>query len=124
MKNHNNILRFWLPAAAVLVVLLSIVVSTSIAGDKQEQPHYLIITPHTPAQCLASLDSYAAKDAKLLEKIDWGCADGDHSGYLVVDAANKKAARDLLPAGEQEGAKIVKLNKFTVEQIAEYHQKK
>ena len=123
MKNYNNILRFGLPIAAVLVVLLSVAISTSIAGDKEEHTHYLIITTHTAPQCLAALDSYVAKDTKLVEKFDWSCADGEHNGYLVVDAANKKAALDLLPATEQKEAKIIKLNKFTVKQIEEYHKK-
>jgi hypothetical protein len=85
---------------------------------------YLIVSPHTPEQCLAVLDEVVEKDKKLLAKMDWGCMAGDHTGYLKVTAENEQAALALLPEKERATSKAVKLNKFTPDQIREFHSHK
>jgi hypothetical protein len=130
VKNHGQI---WLSLMITVFMLLSIFATASNmnADDKKtddkkaksEVSRFLIKTSHTSEQCLKSLDDYAANNPALLKKIDWGCMVGDHTGYVVVEAANETAARNMLPANERKSAKIVQLNKFTVEQIKEYHKK-
>jgi hypothetical protein len=82
---------------------------------------FLIEAPHTPADCLAVLDTMAEQDKKLLAKTDWGCMSGDHTGYVVVEAENEQAARALLPEKMRASAKVIKLNKFTPKEIASFH---
>jgi len=60
----------------------------------------------------------------LLDKMEWGYMAGDHTGYAVADAVSEEAARNLLPASERAQAKVIKLNKFTAEQIKSFHNKK
>ncbi len=84
---------------------------------------YLVMEPHTPEECLAVLDDIAEKDRVLLEKFDWGCIEGDHTGYARLDAIDDRAALDLLPAKERVKARVIKLTKFTPEQIRSFHEK-
>jgi hypothetical protein len=84
---------------------------------------YLIETSHKPEDCVKALDTMAEQDKKLLSKMDWGCLSGDHTGYVIVDAASEQDARAKLPDALRADAKIVKLNKFTPKEIASFHQK-
>ena len=82
---------------------------------------FLVIAPHTAESCLAVLDDISQHEADLLKKIDWGCAAGDHTGYVKVDADSEEAALRTLPAKAREGAKAVKLVKFSPAQIRQLH---
>jgi hypothetical protein len=129
-KNHGPI---WLSLMVSVFMLLSVFATAwNVNADdkkpddkkaKSGESRFLIITTHTPEQCLKSLDEFAAKSPDLLKKIDWGCKVGDHSGYVVVKAADETAARNLLPAEQRKTARVIQLNKFTVEQIKEFHNK-
>ncbi len=81
---------------------------------------YLVIAPHTPEQCLAALDHLA--DAKVLERIEFGCESGDHTGYARVDARSAEEALAMVPTAERSSARAVPLTKFTPEQVRAYHQ--
>jgi hypothetical protein len=45
--------------------------------------------------------------------------DGDHKAWLIVEVDNKDDARRILPPAFRHQARIVGLNKFTMEQIDE-----
>ncbi len=129
-KNHGQI---WLSLMITVFMLVSIFATASYVNADDKKPvdkkaksgvsRFIIITPHTAEQCLKSLDDYAANNPALLKETDWGCMVGDHTGYVVVKAADETAARNLLPADERKAARIIQLNKFTVEQIKEFHKK-
>jgi hypothetical protein len=95
---------------------------TGMTGMKMER--YLIITSHTPEQCLKALDEFEAMSPMLLAKTDWGCMAGDHTGYTIVQAQSEDAARQMLPEDVRMQAKVIRLNKFTAEQIRQFHTKK
>ncbi len=82
---------------------------------------YLVIEPHTPEECLAVLDDIKEKDVKLLDRFDWGCMVGEHTGYAKVEAENDRAALEILPGRVREKARAIKLAKFTPKQIEEFH---
>ena len=84
---------------------------------------YLIRSPHTPEDCLRALDEIVEKGANTLGKYDWGCMAGDHTGYAVVEAGSEGEAAGVIPAFLRGKARVVKLNKFTPEQIREFHKK-
>jgi hypothetical protein len=109
--------RKWMVAlAALFLVALGV-----HAASKKSR--YLVIAPHTPEQCLAALDQFEQKAPALLEKVDWGCMAGDHTGYLRVEAEDDAAALASLPEGVRSSARAVKLGKFTPEQIRAFHKK-
>ena len=100
------------------IALASLLATAAVAGEKAR---YLVIAPHTAEQCLGVLDDIKANDQALLKKIDWGCAAGDHTGYLAVEADSEEAALKALPEKSRAGARAVKVVKFTPAQIKQFH---
>ena len=82
---------------------------------------YLIQSPHTKLECLRELDEISAKGQKSLEQFFWGCGQGDHTGYAIVDAKSAGEARGLVPEFIREKARIIELVQFTPEQIKSLH---
>jgi hypothetical protein len=52
-----------------------------------------------------------------LTHADWGCLDGVHSAWIVVEVDNKEEARAIVPPAFRSRARIVALNKWSMEQI-------
>ena len=84
---------------------------------------YFIESKHTQEECLRALDEILAKGPDALSKVEWGCMAGDHTGYSIVEARSEKDALATVPTFLRGKARAVKLNKFTPEQIREFHQK-
>lgn len=82
-------------------------------------PQFLIEVPH-PAETLACarvVEVFLTSGSHFLTHADWGCMDGVHSAWIVVEAANKDEARMVVPPAFRSAATIVGLNKFSLEQI-------
>lgn len=105
--------------------LTVVLVTPALASDSQGsgEKAYLIVTSHTPEECLRSLDAIVEETPKLLDGMQWGCAAGVHSGWLFVTAGDEAGARTMLPSSMRTDAKVVPVGKFTVEQIRSYHKK-
>jgi len=84
---------------------------------------YIIQSPHTPEECLRALDEILAKGQNELARYEWGCMAGDHTGYAIVEAGSDGEAAGTVPAFLRGKARVVKLNRFTPEQIREFHKK-
>lgn len=111
------------PVAVVALIALSLSVPARAEDKGGGHNTYLVTTTHTPEQCLAALDEMAAKEPKLLSKMEWGCKSGDHSGYAFVQAKDEKAALAQLPEANRAGAKAVAVTKFTPAQLKAIHEK-
>ncbi len=82
---------------------------------------YMIESPHTEEGCQSALDEVLAIGPELLAKFDWGCMSGDHTGWAILEAASESAARNMLPAAQRINARVVKVSKFTPEQVRAAH---
>lgn len=80
---------------------------------------YLIETPHTDEECLGLLEQILA--AGYLHNFDWGCTDGDHTGWAIVEAENLEQAKLAVPTMVRAKARVVRLNKFTDEDVQRLH---
>jgi len=80
---------------------------------------YLIEVPHEEEirACARVVQIFLATGSHFLTHADWGCADGVHSAWIIVDADDRDQARSILPPQFRAEAKIVGLNKFNMEQI-------
>ena len=58
-----------------------------------------------------------ATGSHYLTRADFGCLDGEHKGWIIVDVESKKAALSIVPPMYRPQAKIVQLNKFTLEEV-------
>jgi hypothetical protein len=60
---------------------------------------------------------FLSTGSHFLTHAHWGCMDGVHSAFLIVDMADKQEARMILPPAFRADAKIVRLTYFSMEQI-------
>jgi hypothetical protein len=91
--------------------------------EKKKGSSYLVMVPHTAEECLKALDAMSSDSPKMLAKMSFGCMSGDHTGYAIVNAESEEAVKDMIPAAQRDKAKIVKVSKFTPEQIKKLHEK-
>jgi len=84
---------------------------------------YLIASKHEPADCIRALDEELAKGPGILDKFVYGCKEGDHTGYAIVDVKNLSDALAMVPGFLQESACITKVDKFTAAEIKSFHDK-
>ena len=84
-------------------------------------PRFLIEVPHaaTPAECARAADLLMRTGSHFLTHADWGCMDGEHKAWIIVELDNKEEARGIVPPAFRAHAKIVQLNAFTLAQVAE-----
>ncbi len=80
---------------------------------------FLIEVPHDGdfAACTKVVQVFLSAGSHLLTQSEWGCMDGHHSAWLIVEMDSKEDALHLIPPAFRAQAKIVALNKFTQEQI-------
>lgn len=80
---------------------------------------FLIEVPHEEEglACALAVKILLETGSHFLSHADWGCLDGVHKGWVIVEAETKEQARQMLPAAYRHGALIVKLNKFSLEEV-------
>ena len=72
---------------------------------------YLIETPHTVQDCKMLVQEVYAMG--YLHHFDWGCMDGVHSGWAIIEAESEAQARLAVPAIVRGKARVIKLCKFS-----------
>jgi hypothetical protein len=87
---------------------------------------FLIEVPHeaTVAACDNAVRIFFETGSHFLRQADWGCHDGEHKAWLIVQVENKEEARQIVPLFFRSVAKIVKLHTFTrdeMEDITAFH---
>jgi hypothetical protein len=84
-------------------------------------PTFLIESPHEPdtVACARVVKVFLATGSHFLTHAHWGCMDGVHSAFLIVDVADRQEARGILPPAFRADAKIVRLNHFSMQKIDE-----
>ncbi len=88
---------------------------------------FFIEVPHKAEKlaCVRAVRVFLETGSHFLTNADWGCLDGDHNAWITLEAESKEEARSVLPPAFRSEAKIVRLNKFTLQEIDElerYHQ--
>jgi hypothetical protein len=80
---------------------------------------FLIEVPHEAEQvaCAKAVKVFLSTGSHFLTNADWGCFDGEHKAWITVEAGSKEEARSILPVPYRSPAKIVKLNKWTLQEI-------
>lgn len=82
---------------------------------------WLIESPHTAEGCLQVMDAILIMGTDFVDRFDFGCKDGIHTCWAVVEAESESAARKMVPAFVRSRARIVKVGKFTPQQIRAGH---
>lgn len=82
---------------------------------------YLIEVPHEGdrASCVRAVQVFLASGSHFVTNAEWGCMDGDHKAWLIVETESKKEAMRILPSAYRQKAKITMINKFTRKEMEE-----
>ena len=67
------------------------------------------------------VEAFLRAGAHYLTNAEWGCMDGEHTAWIIVEAESDAEARLMVPPVIRDTALLVKLNRFTPEQIMELH---
>jgi hypothetical protein len=80
---------------------------------------FLIEVPHeaTMASCLRAIEALLKTGSHFLTRADWGCKDGEHKAWIIVEVESKEEARAIIPPAFRSQAKIVQLNSFSLQEV-------
>jgi hypothetical protein len=84
-------------------------------------PKYLIEIPHEGEriECLRSVSILLSSGSHFLTNADWGCMDGVHKAWFLMDAESKDEVMKIVPPAFRKDTKISLLNKFRLEDVNE-----
>jgi hypothetical protein len=84
-------------------------------------PRFLVEVAHDadPLACIRVLEVFLRSGSHFLTRADWGCKDGDHKAWMIVEVGSKEEARNIVPSDFRKRTRVVGLHAFTVEEVAE-----
>ena len=82
---------------------------------------YLIEVPHEAGElaCARVVRTFLDTGSHYLTQADWGCEDGEHKAWMIVEASDPDEARWIVPAPLRAAAEVVRLNRFDSAHIDE-----
>ncbi len=82
-------------------------------------PRYLVEVQHedTVGECDRAARLLLERGSHFLTNADFGCEDGVHCAWIIFEAKDKDEVRNTLPPIYRPQAKIIALNKFTLEEV-------
>jgi hypothetical protein len=80
---------------------------------------YLIETPHAVEDCRMLINQLHSQG--YLYNFEWGCADGVHCGWAIVEAESEDQARMIVPSVIRKDARVVRLLKYDINEAGEIH---
>ena len=89
---------------------------------------FLIEVPHENSKdaCQRAIQVFLETGSHYMTRADWGCGDGEHKAWIIVELESKEEAMAILPPLFRHDAKIVELEKFAredIEDVMEGHKK-
>ena len=82
---------------------------------------FLIEVPHDADKiaCARAIQTFLQFGSHFPAHAEWGCSDGEHKAWLMVDVPSREDARSIVPASYRSEARIVKLDRYTLAQVEE-----
>jgi hypothetical protein len=80
---------------------------------------FLIEVPHeaTMVACARAVQSLLRSGSHFLTQADWGCRDGEHKAWIIVEMDTREEARGLVPPEFRSQARVIQLNGFSLQEI-------
>jgi len=80
---------------------------------------FLIEVPHdgTMAACVGAVEIFLKTGSHFLTHADWGCKDGVHKAWIMVDVDSRDEAKAIVPPLFRQHATIVQLNAFSIDEV-------
>jgi hypothetical protein len=84
-------------------------------------PRFLIEVPHADdkVECALAIRAFLETGSHFLTNADWGCCDGVHKAWFVIEASSKAEARLVVPPSLRPDASATELVKFTMKDVDE-----
>jgi hypothetical protein len=85
-------------------------------------PRFLMEVPHEsdPVSCARANKVLLESGSHFLTHADFGCTDGVHKAWIIVDVDSKDEARHILPLAYRSQASIVQLTKFGLKELDDF----
>jgi len=82
-------------------------------------PRYMIEVPHSADQsaCIQAMHIFLKTGSHYVTHCDWGCLDGEHKAWITVETDNRDQALQIVPPAFRHDAKIIQLERFSLEQV-------
>jgi replicative superfamily II helicase len=82
---------------------------------------YLIEVPHAgdKASCVRAVQVFLSSGSHFVTNAEWGCKDGEHKAWLIVEVESREDAMRILPSAYKKDAKITRISKFTRKDMEE-----
>ncbi len=82
---------------------------------------FLIEVPHPDDElgCARSIQVFLQSSSHYLTHADYGCEDGEHYAWMIVEVADKEEAKRIVPPAYRSEAKVVELSRFSTDEIEE-----
>jgi hypothetical protein len=80
---------------------------------------FLIEVPHGPDKkaCDHAIQVFLDSGSHFLTHADWGCMDGEHKAWIIIEGESKEEARLIVPPLFRPDAKIIQLVTFTSKEL-------
>ena len=82
-------------------------------------PKFLIEVPHDSdvVECSRAVQVLLATGSHFVTNAEFGCFDGVHSAWLIVEVGSKAEALAIVPPAFRARSRIVGLNRFDLDKI-------
>jgi hypothetical protein len=79
----------------------------------------MIEVPHKDdkIECAKAIQVFLQTGSHFLVNANWGCLDGEHKAWIILDADNKEDVLSILPLSVRPQAKITRLTKFSMDDV-------
>jgi hypothetical protein len=84
-------------------------------------PRFLIEVPHSEniTECKRAVAVFLDTGSHFLTHAEWGCKDGEHKAWIIIDVGSKEEARNIVPTAFRRDAHIVQLNTFSMHDVSD-----
>jgi hypothetical protein len=86
---------------------------------------YLIEVPHgdDKTSCLQAIQVFQQTGSHFLTHAQWGCVDGEHKAWILLETENKDEALNIVPPAYRSFAKVIELSSFAEDMLdpEKYH---
>jgi len=69
--------------------------------------------------CTTAIQTLLSTGSHFLTNAEWGCKDEDHRCWIIVDVNSQQEARTILPPIYRNEAKIIKLIRYSLDELNE-----
>ncbi len=82
---------------------------------------FLIEVPHQADKtaCARAIQTFLQTGSHFLANADWGCSDGEHKAWMVVEVPSRGDAHSVVPPSYRSDAKVVKLDRYKLRDVEE-----